>query len=85
MLIARGLQGTKRLARHLWRMCFAMFIATGSFFLGQMQVFPKAIRNPALLSIPVIASLLIMFFWLWRVRIRRMYKGIQWSHATAPE
>src|SRR5687767_2402499 len=25
-------QGGKRLARHLWRMCFALFIAAGSFF-----------------------------------------------------
>jgi len=25
-------QGGRRLARHLWRMCFALFIAAGSFF-----------------------------------------------------
>ncbi|HKE26149.1 MAG TPA: hypothetical protein VKB88_27520 [Bryobacteraceae bacterium] len=26
------LRGPRRLARHLWRMCFALFIAAGSFF-----------------------------------------------------
>ena len=27
-----GLKGPRRLARHLWRMCFALFIAAASFF-----------------------------------------------------
>src|SRR5262249_15373109 len=34
MLARGGVSGTKRLVRHLWRMCFALFIAAGSFFLG---------------------------------------------------
>src|SRR5215469_16159692 len=34
MLVRRGVLGTKRISRHLWRMCFARFIATASFFLG---------------------------------------------------
>ena len=37
-------RGGPRLARHLWRMCFALFIATASFFLGQAKVIPKPIR-----------------------------------------
>ena len=40
----------QRIARHLWRMCIAFFIATGSFFLGQMDVLPVALRHlPTLL------------------------------------
>jgi len=31
---ARRIEGTPRFARHLWRMCFAFWIATASFFLG---------------------------------------------------
>ena len=31
-------QGRPRLARHLWRMCWALWIATSSFFLGQAKV-----------------------------------------------
>ncbi|HZQ17859.1 MAG TPA: hypothetical protein VFA90_03985, partial [Terriglobales bacterium] len=34
MMVRCGLFGTERRMRHLWRMCFALFIATGSFFLG---------------------------------------------------
>jgi hypothetical protein len=34
MLMHGGVLGTKRIARHLWRMCFGLFIAAGSFFLG---------------------------------------------------
>ena len=34
MLVGGGVAGTKRIARHLWRMCFGLFIAAGSFFMG---------------------------------------------------
>jgi uncharacterized membrane protein len=34
MLVGSGVRGAKRVARHLWRMCFGLFIAAGSFFLG---------------------------------------------------
>src|SRR3984957_20569203 len=34
MLLRGGVRGVKRIARHLWRMCFGLFIAAGSFFLG---------------------------------------------------
>jgi hypothetical protein len=34
MLARGGVLGAKRIARHLWRMCFGLFIAAGSFFLG---------------------------------------------------
>jgi uncharacterized membrane protein len=70
------LKGTPRLARHLWRMCFALFIASLSFFIGQAHVFPKPIRIPGLLALPVLAVLVTMLYWLWRVRIRRSLRGI---------
>jgi len=70
------LKGTSRLARHLWRMCFALYIASASFFLGQADVLPEAVRIPALLAIPAFAPLLAMFYWLWRVRVRRRLQGI---------
>lgn len=34
MLVRGGVFGAKRIVRHLWRMCFGLFIAAGSFFLG---------------------------------------------------
>jgi hypothetical protein len=76
MIRAHGLRGAARLARHLWRMCFALFIAALSFFLGQAKVIPKPVRIPALLALPVLAVLVTMLYWLWRVRIRRSLRGI---------
>jgi hypothetical protein len=57
-------------------MCFALFIAALSFFIGQAHVFPKPIRIPGLLVLPVLAVLVTMLYWLWRVRIRRSLRGI---------
>ena len=39
-VILRGISGRRRIARHLWRMCFGWFIATGSFFLDNNRYFP---------------------------------------------
>lgn len=74
MMLARGIQGAHRIARHLWRMCLALFIATGSFFLGQAQVFPEPLRNSGLLAIPVLLVLLLMFYWLARVLFTQWYR-----------
>lgn len=68
---AGGLHGRPRLVRHLWRMCFALFIAAGSFFIGQSHTFPAAVRNLALLAIPVLVPLLAMPYWIGRLRSRR--------------
>lgn len=76
MIRAGGLRGASRLARHLWRMCFALFIAAMSFFLGQADEIPKAFRIPVLLALPVLAVLVTMGYWLWHVRIRRSFRGI---------
>ena len=67
MLLRGGVFGVQRVARHLCRMCFGLFIATGSFFLGQQQVFPAAIRKANVLFLPAILPLLLMIFWLFRV------------------
>jgi uncharacterized membrane protein len=64
-------EGSARLKRHLWRMCFALYIASGSFFLGQADELPKALQVPALLAIPAFLPLAVMFYWLWRLRRKR--------------
>ena len=63
MIRSRGLHGASRLARHLWRMCFALFIAALSFFLGQSDEFPEPLRIPALLMLPELAVLVAMLYW----------------------
>jgi hypothetical protein len=40
VLIKKTLSNTQRTIRHLWRMCFSFFIASGSLFFGQAGVFP---------------------------------------------
>jgi uncharacterized membrane protein len=71
-----SLRGAARLVRHLWRMSFALFIAALSFFIGQANVFPKPVRIRGLLALPVLAVLVTMLYWLWRVRLRRSLRGI---------
>lgn len=75
MILRGGIAGTQRLLRHLWRMCFALFIATGSFFIGQQQVFPASIRGTALLFILGILPLPLLIFWLLRVRFTNAYNA----------
>ncbi|WP_419252784.1 hypothetical protein ACN2C6_14570 [Caulobacter sp. ErkDOM-YI] len=67
VLVRKQLSRVSRIARHLWRMCFSLFIASGSFFLGQQQVFPEALQDSALLYVLALAPLPIMLFWLGKV------------------
>ncbi len=82
MMWSGPLQGSRRLARHLWRMCFALFIAALSFFIGQAKVIPEPFRNRGLLALPVLAVLVTMFYWLWRVRRKRAIPGVVAVSAT---
>ena len=68
VLVRKQLSNVSRIARHLWRMCFSLFIASGSFFLGQQQVFPEALQDSALLYIVALSPLPVMLFWLGKVR-----------------
>jgi uncharacterized membrane protein len=68
MILRRGITGAQRIARHLWRTCVALFIAAGSFFLGQQQVFPASMRGSPWFFVPEIAILGLLIYWLIRVR-----------------
>lgn len=75
MLRSRALRTAPRLARHLWRMCFALFIAAGSFFSIRERVakiLPEPFTTPTMRALPVALVFAAMFYWLWRVRSRRM-------------
>lgn len=71
MMRAGGIRGVPRIARHLWRMSLALFVATMSFFIGQAKVIPEAYRNRLVLALPVLAVLVTLLYWVWRVRFRR--------------
>jgi uncharacterized membrane protein len=72
MLWAGHIEGAHRLARHLWRMGFGMWIATTSFFIGQPKVFPDFLRqNIGLRAIPVLIVSVVVLYWLVRVLVKR--------------
>ncbi|HEY0659940.1 MAG TPA: hypothetical protein VGD21_01240 [Lysobacter sp.] len=74
---------TQRISRHLWRMCFAFFIATGSFFLGQQDVLPQAVRGSAILFVLALAPIALMLFWLVRVRFAKVVSGLKLPDAAS--
>jgi len=74
--ILRGpANGTRRIARHLWRMSAALLIAALSFFLGQQDEFPEAIRGPVWF-LPPLAVFAAMLFWIVRIRFARALKRV---------
>lgn len=88
MVLRGGVAGTKRIARHLWRMCFGLFIASGSFFFGGNnrplrllkavgigQHLPAALFSLGLYLVLTILPLALLIFWLIRVRFRNAYLG----------
>jgi hypothetical protein len=83
-MLVRGISGRRRIARHLLRMCFGWFIATGSFFLGQQQVFPAWLRGSPLLLIPALLPLVLLIYWMIRVRFTGVYKRMSTPRAGHP-
>jgi uncharacterized membrane protein len=73
VVLRGGIAGAPRIARHLWRMCTALFIAAGSFFLGQMDVIPKALHGPHLFVL-ALAPLAALLFWMLRVHFTSAFK-----------
>jgi uncharacterized membrane protein len=71
MMRSGGIAGRPRIKRHLWRMCFAMWVAAASFFWGPPNRVPELIRYPLLFPIPVLAPIAVMFYWQWRMRGKR--------------
>jgi uncharacterized membrane protein len=79
-------RGAPRLRRHLWRMCFALFIAAGSFFSIRSRVariLPEPFTTPLMRALPVVLIFVAMFYWMWRVRSRRINLGVASPLASA--
>ena len=75
VVLRGGIAGPARIARHLWRMCVSLSVATGSFFLGQQKFLPTFLHGSPLLFIPVFAPLVLMFYWLIRVHLTGWFKA----------
>jgi hypothetical protein len=85
-------------AWHLWRMCFGLFIAAGSFLLGPSnrplrllsgvglgQHLPQALFSTTLYLILTILPLIMLIFWLVRVRFTNAYKGSVQLASASPD
>jgi predicted membrane protein DUF2306/tetratricopeptide repeat protein len=75
MLLRGGVFGTQRISRHLWRMCFGLWIAAGSVFLARQQLFPAFLRNTGALYFLTALPLLMMIFWLVRIQFPNANKA----------
>jgi hypothetical protein len=75
MIRRGGLSGGRRIARHLWRMCFALFIAAASLFLVRAQLFPEILRRTHALVVLSFLPLVVMLFWLLRIRLTKAFGG----------
>ncbi|MET0273977.1 MAG: hypothetical protein ABW360_13405 [Phenylobacterium sp.] len=74
-MIHRGaIAGANRMARHVWRMSAGLFVATGSFFFGQPDVQPQWLRDSAIPMVLGLAPLVLMVFWLLKVRFARLFR-----------
>ena len=88
MLLRGGYSGVQRLVRHIWRMSVALFVASGSFFLGRSsteplrstglraRLFTNAIQATHVTAIPVLIILVLMVYWIVRVKRNKTYKRI---------
>jgi uncharacterized membrane protein len=80
-----GITGTRRLARHLWRMSFGLWIATGSFIaqLVRMPFMPDWMRSIPVILVLAAGPLVLLVYWMWRVRLRQNLKGLMLSIRTS--
>lgn len=76
-MLRRRIAGSRRIARHLWRMCAAFLIAALSFFLGQQDEFPEAWQGAFIWYLPGLAIFAAMVFWILRIRFARKWRAPQ--------
>lgn len=84
VVLRKQLTPGQRITRHLWRMCLAFFIATGSFFIGQQDVLPQAVRGSPALFVLGFSPLAILLFWLVRMRFAKPLRRITESLRARP-
>jgi uncharacterized membrane protein len=73
MLVHGGVSGAQRIGRHLWRMCFGLFVAAASIFLARPHLFPAIFRKTGLLFLLSFLPLILMIYWMLRVRFTKAY------------
>ena len=70
VVLAGGISGAPRIARHLWRMCLGLTIATGSAFTnGAARFLPGPYHVPAVFFLPQFVPVVLLVFWIIRIRL----------------
>ena len=76
MIRAGCIEGTRRVARHLWRMCFGLFIASGSFSAQLLKMMPPQFNSMPMVLFLGGGPLVVLLYWMWRIRLRRNLRGL---------
>jgi uncharacterized membrane protein len=69
VVMAGGISGAPRIARHLWRMCLGLTLAAGSGFTnGFARLLPGPYHVPPAFFLPQFVPLVFLIFWMIRIR-----------------
>ncbi len=69
VVLSGGVTGIARIARHLWRMCFALALTFGSAFTnGFARLLPGPYHVPPIFFAPQLLMLVVLAYWAIRVR-----------------
>jgi hypothetical protein len=71
-----GVVGKQRIARHLWRMCFGLCIASGSFFMGASASSRNSSAYPPYFSVSTFCPLILLAFSMIRIRRTGAYARV---------
>lgn len=77
VVLSGGLTGVPRLSRHVWRIGLAFWVAVGSFFLGQQRVMPEAVQGSLWLTVPPLAAMAAILFWLVKLRLSKLLADLR--------
>jgi hypothetical protein len=76
VVFAGGITGAPRIARHLWRMCVGLTLATGSAFTnGFARFLPGPYHVPVVFFLPQFLPLILLIFWMIRVRFTGWFRN----------
>lgn len=84
VVIMGGITGAPRIARHLWRMCLGLTLATGSAFTnGLPRLLPGYNGDVSdYFLLPQLVPIGFLVFWMIRVRLSSWSKTAQFAPAT---
>lgn len=76
VVLAGRIVGAARIARHLWRMCVALTLATGSALTnGLPRLLPGPFHVPTAFLLPQFVWVALLIFWMIRVRLTGWHRS----------